>query len=213
MGPRCALSVEELICDLVVEPQPIDRVRSADAACRACWLLDSRAVRWVGSTSADLDGDRRCSGERLAPSLEPHCAAVVPVAHRRLRMDCRVNRQQDDEQTCWWGLGCRLLLAGRRSAERRRRRRPRARLARRGSDDAAGRCCAMAAQRSGSGRQARVWTSLCAQRLQGSAWVSGPAADRVGPAADATGGVHVRPCVFLGVMYNPKGATSPVGNI
>ena len=117
-------------------------------------------------------------------------------------------RQQDDEQTCWWGLGCRLLLAGRRSAERRRRRRPRARLARRVSDDAAGRCCAMAAQRSGSGRQARVWTSLCAQRLQGSAWVSGPAADRVGPAADATGGVHVRPCVFLGVMYNPKGATS-----
>ena len=45
LGPRCALSVKELICDLVVESQPIDCVRSAGAACRACWSLDNRDVR------------------------------------------------------------------------------------------------------------------------------------------------------------------------
>ena len=59
LGPRCALSVEELICDLVVEPQPIDRVCSADAACRACWLLDSRDARMGCSASAGLVSDGR----------------------------------------------------------------------------------------------------------------------------------------------------------
>ena len=58
--------------------------------------------------------------------------------------------------------------------------------------------------------EAREWTNPCAQRLLGSVWVSGPAAYRVGPAGDATGGVRVRTKrALLNIVYNPIDATSP----
>ena len=100
--------MKEPFCDVVVELQPINHVRNADAASRAGWQLDSRGARRVISTSADLYGDRQCSGELLAPCFEPPCDALLPTAHLRLRMDWQVNWQQNDESTSWRRLDPRV---------------------------------------------------------------------------------------------------------
>ena len=159
-GARKALGVLDSICDLVVEPQPIRRARSADAASRACWQLDSREAWRVARASADPSDGQWQSGEPLSPTLEPHADDMMLSAHRRLRMDWQVNRQHDDERTCWWRLGFLLLRARRRSGERRGLRRPPARLARPGSACALGRCCSVAAealwQEQGEGRASRA---------------------------------------------------------
>ena len=73
MGPRCALGVKELSCDLVVEPQPIGGVRCAGTASRASLRLDSRAAPMGCSASAGLVSDSWHSGKPLSPTRAPHC--------------------------------------------------------------------------------------------------------------------------------------------
>ena len=93
LGPRCAASVKELICDLVVEPQPIGRDRCAGSACRVI-------VEHVGSSTAAtrgwavrpprLAGDGWSSGEPLSPARAAYSDELMPSAHRRRRMDWQV---------------------------------------------------------------------------------------------------------------------------
>ena len=194
-GPRCALGVKELSCDLFVEPQPIGGVRCAGTASRASLRLDSRAAPMGCSASAGLVTDSWHSGKPLSPTRAPHCdvpealgspsstdgLAGQPASRRRADVLVGAGTSSTTRRTTIYQMASSASAACMFELTRQRW-------------CCGTACCAMAAERSGSGRQARAWPSQCAQRLQGSTWVAGPAAGRVGPAGDATGGVRVREC-------------------